>query len=127
MGCVFLLALLLPLTLGTGVSAPRSVIDVLSGFSTFNLSLSKLLLGPVVGLGLTIVVYSDPNVPKIVTPFVLIIVISLDAAALIFGARRREKGASQSQADFDKDGIDHAHRFKRLEDVMTTSSQPRRH
>jgi len=66
---VFLLALLLPMTFRTQVSAPRSALDVLSGFSKFNLSLSTLLLGPAIGLGLVVVVGAHEISPDPITNF----------------------------------------------------------
>jgi len=122
---VFLLALLLPMTFGTHVSATRSALDVLSGFSKFNLSLSTLLLGPAIGLGLVVVVYSDASLPRVSTIAVLAAVILLEAAALTVGARRRGRPLSQSKGDGQNDGVDYASRMKRLEDEIATSSPPR--
>lgn len=126
LGVVFLLALLLPVALGTQVSAPRSALDLLSGFSKFNLSLYKLLLAPGVGLGLTIAVYADPSVDRLYSLVVLAVVMLLEVAALTLGARQRREPQSHSEDDVQDDGLDYASRFGRLEDQITRSSTPGR-
>jgi hypothetical protein len=127
MGIVFLLALLLPLIFGTQVSAPRSPLDILSGFSKFNLSLSKLLFAPTVGLGLTIVVYLDPSLPRIVSLVVFMAAMSLVAAALTLGARRTGRAILRSKDDARDDSLDYGSRFRRLEDGIESESPPQRH
>ena len=121
-GLVFLLALLLPMTLGTHVSAPRSPLDVLNGLSKFNFSLYKLLLGPGVGLGLVIVVYEDGRIDRVFSLVVFMVVVVLEVGALTLGARRRGRPLSQSTDDGQDDGLDYARRTKRLEDEIASSS-----
>jgi NAD-dependent oxidoreductase involved in siderophore biosynthesis len=124
MAVVFLLALLLPVILGTDVSPPRSALDVISGFSKFNRSLYKLLVAPGVGLGLVVVVYSDTSVPRLYSFVVFVVAASLDIAALTLGARRGGWHPSVPSIDSQDDGLDYASRLKRLEDQIESESVP---
>lgn len=125
MAVVFLLALLLPVALGTDVSPPRSLLDVISGFSKFNRSLYKLLFAPGVGLGLVVVVYTDTSVPRLYSLVVFVVAALLDIGALTLGAKRGGWHPSQPRIDGQDDGLDYASRLRRLEDEIESESAPR--
>ena len=123
MAVVFLLGLLLPVTFGTRVSAPRSALDILSGFSKFNLSLSKLFLSPVVGISLVMVVYSDANLPRVSGLVVLVVEAFLVAVAFKVGWNRKGQPVFASRSQIPDDGLDYARRFRRLEDQIESEDQ----
>ncbi len=123
MAVVFLLGLLLPVTFGTRVSAPRSALDILSGFSKFNLSLSKLFLSPVVGISLVMVVYSDANLPRVSGLVILVVEAFLVAVAFKVGWNRKGQPVFASRSQIPDDGLDYARRFRRLEDQIETEDQ----
>src|SRR5690349_15298735 len=118
----FLLSLLLPVTFGTGVTRPRSVLDFVNGLSTFNRSLYKLLAPPGLGLVLVIVLFSDPSVPWFFSLVAFAVASALVVGALMLGAKRGASIQPASIVGGQDDGLDYAERFRRLEDQIESSS-----
>ena len=122
----FLFGLLLPVTLGTEVTPPRSVLDLVNGFSKSNLSLYKLFAGPAFGIGLVIALFADPKLNGLYGLAAFVVICLLEIGALKLGARQRRGQMSGFNGDSVNDGLDYANRFKRLEDEIADSSAPAR-
>jgi hypothetical protein len=122
----FLLGLLLPITLGTEVTPPGSVLDLINGFSKSNLSLYKLFVGPGFGILLVIALFADPKVNGLYGVAAFVLICLLEIGALKLGAKQTRRQMSGFNSDSISDGLDYANRFKRLEDQIANSSPPDR-
>src|SRR2546430_8849777 len=117
----FLFALALPALLGTRVPPPRSPLDILIGFSRFNLALSKVLAAPVIGLGVIYTLLLDPAVPYWAVLVAIIGIAGLVLGAFVVGSRRKMQTVAPVKADSELDGKSYEERFKSLEDGILDS------